>query len=67
MKTFKEILTEAEEKEEKGSGKGKKYDDFFAGMLKKWKIKNPSELSKEDKKKFFDEVDAGYEADNETD
>jgi hypothetical protein len=33
------------------------YEKFFNKKLKSWKIKSPSELSKEDKKKFFDEID----------
>lgn len=43
------------------------YKTYFEKMLKKWKIDSPSELSKEDKKKFYDEVDAGYKTDKESD
>ena len=38
----------------------KDYDEYFQSLLKKWKISSPSELSGEDKKKFYDEVDAGW-------
>ena len=34
-----------------------KYDIFFKAKMKEWKISSPDELSKEDKKKFFDEID----------
>ena len=44
-----------------------KYDIYFEGMLKKWKIKSPAELSKKEKIKFFDEVDKGYKAKKEND
>lgn len=41
------------------------YKDFFAKMLKKYGVKSPAELSDEEKKKFFDEVDAGWESKKE--
>ena len=43
------------------------YDKYFEEMLKKWKIKSPSELDKKQKIAFFDEVDKGWKADKETD
>lgn len=46
---------------------GKEYDDFFKGMLKKWKIKSYKDLPKEKQTKFFDEVDKEWEAKKETD
>jgi len=30
-------------------------------------VKSPAELSDDDKKKFYDEIDAEWEGDNETD
>jgi len=33
------------------------YDNFFKKKLKEWNVTSPSELSKEDKKKFFNEVE----------
>ena len=33
------------------------YEKFFKKKLKSWKVKSPAELSDEDKKKFFDEID----------
>lgn len=44
-----------------------KYDVYFDGMLKKWKIKSPAELSKKEKIKFFSEVDKGWKGKNEKD
>ncbi len=46
---------------------GKDYDAFFKSMLKKWKIKSYKDLPKDKQKKFFDEVDKGWEAKKETD
>ena len=36
------------------------YEDYFQGILKKYGVKSPAELSDEDKKKFYDEVEAGW-------
>lgn len=36
------------------------YRKYFQGMLKKRGIKSPSELSDEEKKKFFDSVKSGW-------
>ena len=36
---------------------GNEYEKFFKKKLKEWDVKSPAELSDEDKKKFFDEVD----------
>ena len=43
------------------------YEKFFKEKLKKWKVKSPSELSKEDKVKFFNEIDKQWKGKNETD
>ena len=59
MKTFKEMM------EVKGDKKA--YQAFFDKTLKKYGVSSPSELSGEDKKKFYDEIDAGWEGDNESD
>ena len=34
------------------------YQKFFKKKLEKYGVEEPDELSKDDKKKFFDEVDA---------
>jgi hypothetical protein len=33
---------------------------FFKKILKKYKVESPAELSDSDKKKFFEEIDAGW-------
>lgn len=57
MKTFKEMM----------EGTKEEYQKFFNGKLAKWKIKSPSELSDEDKKKFYNEIDKEWEGSNEKD
>ena len=56
-KDSEEVAEEEGDKEE--------YMKFFAATLKKYGVKSPSELSDEDKKKFFDEIDKGWKGDNE--
>jgi lipase chaperone LimK len=53
---FKEFLNEEQT-----------YKEFFAKKLEKYGVKSPSELSDEDKQKFYDEVDAEWEGENEED
>lgn len=43
------------------------YREFFKGMLKKWNISSPAELSGDKKKEFFDQVDKNWKAKKETD
>lgn len=66
MKSFREYLREAEAKskcvEEEATTE---YKEYFKKMLDKYKVGDPSELSKEDKQKFFDEVDAGWKGKDE--
>ena len=57
MKTFREWMNVKEGKET--------YKDFFTKKLEKYGVKSASELTGEDKKKFFDEVDAEWEGENE--
>ena len=68
-KIMKEVQKKLKEKgsEEVAEEEGDKeeYMKFFAGKLKKYGVKSPSELSDEDKKKFFDEIDKGWKGDNE--
>jgi hypothetical protein len=59
MKTFKEYINEEKSQDA--------YDRFFQKMLNKWNVDAPDELSDEEKKKFFDAVDKGWKADNESD
>ena len=57
MITFREWLREAEE--------SKEYKEYFKKILAKYNVEDPSELSKEDKQKFFDDVDAGWKGEKE--
>jgi len=59
LKTLKQI------REEKGDKEA--YQKFFNGMLKKFGVKSPAELEDDQKKKFYNEIDAGWEGDNEND
>lgn len=43
------------------------YQKFFNKKLEKYGVKSPSELSDDEKKKFFDEVDKEWKGKNETD
>ena len=59
MKTLKQI------REEKGDKEA--YQKFFNKTLKKFGVKSPAELEDDKKKKFYNEIDAGWEGDNESD
>ena len=59
MKTFKELVLDEGTKAE--------YQTFFNKKLKKFGVKSPSELSGDDKKKFFDEIDKEWKGENEED
>jgi len=54
-----------EGKDEDKENDGAAYDAFIAKKLKKYEVDSPEDLSKEDKKKFFDEVDKEWKADDE--
>ena len=43
------------------------YQKFFAKELSKRGVKSPSELSSDDKKAFYNYIDANWKADKETD
>ncbi len=48
MKQFRSFMAEGSKEE---------YQKFFDKKLAKWKVKSPTELSDEDKKKFFNEIE----------
>jgi hypothetical protein len=48
MKNFKSFITE---------GSAAEYKKFFDKKLAKFKVKSPAELSDDEKKKFFDEIE----------
>ena len=58
MKKFSSLMAEGNKEE---------YQKFYNGKLAKWKIKSPEELSDEDKKKFYNEIDKEWESDDEED
>ena len=43
------------------------YEEFFQGAMKKFGIKSPADLDDDEKKKFFNYVDANFKAKKETD
>jgi hypothetical protein len=52
---------------DEASGGKEAYKKFFDAKLKKYGVSSPAELEGEAKKKFYDEIDAEWEGDNETD
>ena len=65
LKTFKELIMESADKNEKGDKK--EYDAYVKKLMKKYGIDDITDLKGEEKKKFFDELDAGWKGDNEND
>ena len=58
---YNNFLIEAEEEpKQKGT-----YAQFVEKMLKKYNVESPSQLSKEDKTKFYNDIDAGWESEAE--
>jgi len=61
-----EIVNMKEEVElEEASGDKEAYKKFFNAAMKKFKINSPADLKGDDKKKFYDYIDKGWEGDNE--
>jgi len=60
MKTYREYMIEE-------TGDKKEYEAFVKALLKKFKVSSMADLKGEQKKKFFDELDAGWKGDNEKD
>jgi hypothetical protein len=56
MKTFKSLMSEGTKAE---------YKKFFDKKLAKFKVSSPAELSDEEKKKFFDEIDKEWKGEDE--
>ena len=56
MKDFKSFMSEGSKEE---------YQKFFDKKLKKYGVNSPEDLSDEEKKKFFDEIDKEWKGDNE--
>ena len=52
---------------DEATGDKEAYKKFFNAKLKKYGVKSPEELDDDEKKKFYDEIDAEWEGDNEED
>ena len=67
FETFSERLTResSAQKLEETSKKQGEYADYFKGQLQKYNVTSPNELSDEEKKKFFNEIEAGWTGDKE--
>ena len=63
MKGFKETFTELEEAAKAMTDK--EYLKYYKSLLKKYKVKEIDELSKEDKKKFFNDIEKSVKASDE--
>ena len=63
MREVQKKLKDKEVSEEEGDKE--EYTAFVNKTLKKYGVKSPAELSPEDKKRFYDELDAGWKGDNE--
>ena len=59
--------TPKDEGKDGGTGDKEAYKKFFNSKLKKYGVTSPSQLKGDDKKKFYDEIDAEWEGDNEED
>ena len=63
MREVQKKLKDKEVSEEEGDKE--EYTAFVNKTLKKYGVKSPAELSPEDKKRFYDELDAGWKGDDE--
>jgi len=52
---------------DEATGDKEAYKKFFNAKLKKYGVTSPSQLKGDDEKKFYDEIDAEWEGDNEED
>ena len=64
VKSVKKIMGEETGLDE-ASGDKEAYKKFFDAALKKFKVSSPADLEGDQKKKFYDYIDAGWEGDNE--
>ena len=67
-KMMREVQKKLKEKDSvevaEEDGDKEDYMKFFAGKLKKYGVKSPAELSVEDKKKFFNEIETDWKHDS---
>ena len=66
IKDLSQKLVDASEKMmQEASANQKEYRMFFDGMLKKFGVKSPSELSGDKKKEFFSAIEKGWKKDEQ--
>ena len=65
MKTFKQLIAEGANSDTENDGA--EYKAFFAKALKKFGVSSQGDLKGDDKKKFYDYIDANWEGDDEKD
>jgi hypothetical protein len=66
MKSFSKFIIDNREMSlDEKTGDKAAYQAFFRKTLKKYGVDEPDKLAPADKKKFYDEIDAGWEGDNE--
>ena len=65
--THKEWEASQDTPKDEATGDKEAYKKFFDAKLKKYGVSSPAELKGDDKKKFYDEIDAEWEGDNEED
>ena len=65
--THKEWEASQDTPKDEATGDKEAYKKFFNAKLKKYGVKSPDELKGDDEKKFYDEIDAEWEGDNEED
>jgi hypothetical protein len=63
-KLITDYITLKEDEDEKNS---KEYKEYFQKKLDEYRVESPDELSDEDKKKFYEDADAGWKARKEED
>ena len=67
IKTSRDDFLKSKLDLKKGINEETEYQAFFKKKLEKYGVSSPAELSTEEKKKFFDEVDAEYKGEKEED
>ena len=55
-----DIITKIDMLLNEDKGDGKEYEAFFKKMLKKYNVTEPDQLSTEEKKKFFNEIETKW-------
>ena len=67
VRLAKELVADEEPVTSAESGSKEDYQKYFQKKLKETGKSSPSEMSDEEKKKFFEDIDKGWDADEESD